>query len=120
METETSSILNRLGVTSPSYHKLYTDADLAHIILPGQIPSPELRQRSKMDCSKIEIRLSEDLCNGHGDGAFAKVPIKRGELVEYGVMRRLPLDGNSSTYVFTWSEDRTVWATAGGNGDVLQ
>ena len=30
--------------------------------------------------------------------------------------RRLPagFDGNQSTYVFTWSEDRTVWAMGSG------
>ena len=38
----------------------------------------------------------------------------KGECVEWGIMRRLPMDGNASTYVFTWSEDRTVWATASG------
>ena len=32
--------------------------------------------------------------------------MKRGELVERGIVRRLPVDGNESPYVFTWSEDR--------------
>lgn len=42
------------------------------------------------------------------DGAFAAVDIKAGELVEKGVMRRLPegFDGNTCPYIFTWSTER--------------
>lgn len=42
------------------------------------------------------------------DGAFAAVPIKEGELIEKGVMRRLPegFDGNTCPYIFTWSNER--------------
>lgn len=42
------------------------------------------------------------------DGAFAAVDIKEGELVEKGLMRRLPegFDGNTCPYIFTWSTER--------------
>lgn len=42
------------------------------------------------------------------DGAFAAVAIKEGELIEKGVMRRLPegFDGNTCPYIFTWSDER--------------
>ena len=42
------------------------------------------------------------------DGAFAAVSIKEGELIEKGVMRRLPegFDGNACPYIFTWSDER--------------
>ena len=36
--------------------------------------------------------------------------------MEHGIVRRLPagFDGNESPFVFTWSEDRTVWAIGSG------
>lgn len=42
------------------------------------------------------------------DGAFAACDIKEGELVEKGLMRRLPegFDGNTCPYIFTWSTER--------------
>ena len=49
-----------------------------------------------------------------GDGAYALKDFKKGECVEWGIMRRIPLDGNQCEYVFTWSEDRTVWAMGSG------
>lgn len=33
---------------------------------------------------------------------------------ERGVARVVPADGNNCQYVFTWSEDRSVWATGSG------
>jgi len=61
-------------------------------------------------CSKLFATADE-----HGGvGVFAAVPIKQGELIERGVVKRLPLDGHDSTNVFTWSEDRSVWATSTG------
>jgi len=66
----------------------------------------------RMDSSKVYIaRIGEEM----GDGAFAAVDIKEGEIVEFGIARRLPgLDGHRNPYVFTWSEDRSVWATCSG------
>lgn len=42
------------------------------------------------------------------DGAFAAVDFKAGDLVEKGLMRRLPegFDGNTCPYIFTWSTER--------------
>lgn len=75
-----------------------------------QKTTPEQRQIRSMDCSKVRVAPS----SLGGDGAFADVDLKAGELIEYGIARRLPLDGNQSPYVFTWSEDRTVWSCCGG------
>lgn len=68
--------------------------------------------RGMVDCTRVYVDTSP-----RGDaGAFALVPIAAGELVERGIVRRLPagFDGNESPYVFTWSEDRTVWAVGSG------
>ena len=64
-----------------------------------------------IDCSKVYIANAKG-----GAGAFAAQAIKKGEIVEYGIVRRLPagFDGNESPYVFTWSEDRQVWAIGSG------
>jgi SET domain-containing protein len=65
-----------------------------------------------VDCSKVFV---ENSATG-GAGAFAAVAIAKGELVEAGIVRRLPagFDGHVSPHVFTWSEDRTVWAIGSG------
>ncbi len=51
-----------------------------------------------------------------GAGVYAACDIGEGELVELGIVRRLPtgFDGNQSPYVFTWSHDRTQWAIGSG------
>jgi len=68
--------------------------------------------------SKVIVVPSTLISNGEtvpiGDGAFAKVDIKEGEIVENGVARQIPIDGNSWEMVFTWSEDRSKWATCTG------
>jgi SET domain-containing protein len=68
--------------------------------------------RGMVDCSKVYVDTSDK----GGAGVFAAVAIAAGEIVERGIVRRLPsaFDGNSSPYVFTWSEDRTVWAIGSG------
>jgi len=52
------------------------------------------------------------------DGAFAACDIKEGELVEKGLMRRLPegFDGNTCPYIFTWSTERPnkTWGMGSG------
>ena len=65
-----------------------------------------------VQCGKVFVAESSD----KGVGAFAACAIREGEVVERGIVRRLPpsFDGNSSPYVFTWSEDRTVWAIGSG------
>ncbi len=67
--------------------------------------------RGQVDCSKVYVDQSS-----HGSGVFAACEIAAGETVERGIIRRLPasFDGNASPYVFTWSEDRTVWAIGSG------
>eukprot|EP00931_Biecheleriopsis_adriatica_P032357 TRINITY_DN18891_c0_g2_i1.p1 TRINITY_DN18891_c0_g2~~TRINITY_DN18891_c0_g2_i1.p1 ORF type:complete len:866 (+),score=175.07 TRINITY_DN18891_c0_g2_i1:1342-3939(+) len=65
---------------------------------------------SLIDCSKVVARKDKY----GGVGAFARVDFKKGDVVEHGIVRRLPVDGNTCPYVFTWSEDRTVWASGSG------
>ena len=65
---------------------------------------------SLIDCSKVIVRNT----NTMGLGAFTNQNIKRGDLIEKGVVRRIDSDGHKSPYLFTWSEDRTVWAFASG------
>jgi len=64
-----------------------------------------------VDCSKVYVDDSTD-----GVGVFAACDIATGEIVERGIVRRLPesFDGNNSPYVFTWSDDRTIWAIGSG------
>merc|ERR1712107_426022 len=69
-----------------------------------QKTTPEERAFKSMDCSKVLVKPD----TYGGNGAFAVVDIKKGELVEYGLMRRVPVDGNECPYVFTWSDDRTI------------
>jgi len=65
---------------------------------------------SLIECSKLYLKVDAY----GGTGAFASVPIKKGDLVEKGIVRRLPVDGNKCPYVFTWSEDKTIWASGSG------
>ena len=65
---------------------------------------------SLIDCSKVIVKNT----NTMGLGAFANQNIKRGDLIEKGIVRRIDSDGHKSPYLFTWSEDRTVWAFASG------
>ena len=65
---------------------------------------------ARVDCSKLYVRKDEF----GGDGVYAAVPLRKGELVERGIVRRVAVDGHDCPYVFTWSEDRTVWALGSG------
>ena len=65
---------------------------------------------SLVDCSKVIVKNT----NTMGLGAFINQNIKRGDLIEKGIVRRIDTDGHKSPYLFTWSEDRTVWAFASG------
>ena len=62
-----------------------------------------------VDCSKVYTTK-----NDHGHGVFARVNLKEGELIEKGIARVIPVDGNDCPYVFTWSDDRTKWAVCSG------
>ena len=68
--------------------------------------------RGLVQCDNVFVATSED----KGVGVFAANDISAGQIVERGIVRRLPtgFDGNTSPYVFTWSDDRTVWAIGSG------
>jgi SET domain-containing protein len=68
--------------------------------------------RGLVDCDKVYV----DASRVGGAGVFAARPFRAGEIVETGIVRRLPVgfDGHASPHVFTWSEDRTVWAIGSG------
>lgn len=78
---------------------------------------------TKIDCSKVYVDTSTfstpDNCF---DGAFANINIKKDELVEKGLMRRLSdnnnksFDGMKNPFVFTWSDDlpNNTWTFASG------
>mgnify|MGYP006001327025 CR=1 FL=1 len=78
---------------------------------------------TKVDCSKVYVDTSTFSTQERKfDGAFARINIKSGDLVEKGIMRRLSdnenkiFNGNKSPYVFTWSEDipNHTWAFPSG------
>ena len=75
---------------------------------------------SKVFCENVFIAKSSfsNAVSGEFDGAFAKKDFAEGELVERGIMRRLPdgFDGNKCPYIFTWSTERTnrIWAMGSG------
>jgi len=51
----------------------------------------------------------------HGWGVFTNLPINKGDLIEKAIMYRIyNVDGNENPHLFTWSDDRKVWA--GGTG----
>jgi len=63
-----------------------------------------------VNCSKIYVAKSQ-----YGLGVFAHNPIKSGEIIETGLMVRLiNTDGNENPHLFTWSDDRQVWASGSG------
>jgi len=64
-----------------------------------------------IDCSKVYVKESQI----HGLGVFAKQDFKEGDIIEIGLMYRIQnVDGNENPHLFTWSDDRTVWAGASG------
>jgi len=73
-----------------------------------------------IDCSKVYVKRSSfsNKETGIFDGAFAAVHIKEGELIEKGLMRRLPegFDGNACPYIFTWSTElpNRTWGMGSG------
>ena len=62
-----------------------------------------------LECSNIYTKKSE-----FGNGVYAKINFKKGDLIEKGIARVIPIDGNNCPYVFTWSDDRTKWALCSG------
>lgn len=68
-------------------------------------------ESSLIDCSRVIVK---DTGDEKGMGAYANQDIQKGDLVEYGLMRRVATDGNQNPYLFTWSDNRDVWAYASG------
>ena len=73
-----------------------------------------------VDCSKVFVKKSTFSNEETGDfaGAFAAADLKEGDLVERGVMRRMPdgFDGMNCQWCFTWSDNvpNHTWATGSG------
>jgi uncharacterized protein len=67
-------------------------------------------KESLINCEKVYVKNSND----KGMSAFANYDIKQGELIEKGIARRVDTDGNKNPYLFTWSDDRTIWAFVSG------
>lgn len=76
-----------------------------------------------VDCSKVYVTTSKfSTINNIFYGVFAKVNIRKGELVENGLMRRLSddnnrgFDGTKNSFVFTWSDNKPNYTWAFGSG----
>ena len=65
---------------------------------------------SLIECSKVIVKKTDT----KGLGAFASITILNGELVEKGVIRRIDIDGNHNPYIFTWSDDKSIWGFGSG------
>ena len=93
-----------------SNFKLFSPSPYYLLHQPSFINTMASHPETKIDCSKVYVKQSSfsNEQTGMFDGAFALVDIKEGELVEKGVMRRLPegFDGNTCPYIFTWSTER--------------
>lgn len=68
-----------------------------------------------MDCSKVFIKPT---IKNHikMNGVFSKEPIKKGDIIEYGIASIINADGNKNPHLFTWSDDipNTTWAALSG------
>ena len=79
-----------------------------------------MANNSKIWCENVYVTRSRfsNETTGDFDGAFAGTSFKEGDLIEKGVMRRLPdgFDGNKCPYIFTWSNEQPnhVWAMGSG------
>ena len=79
-----------------------------------------MANNSKIWCENVYVTRSgfSNETTGVFDGAFARTSFKEGELIEKGIMRRLPdgFDGNKCPYIFTWSNEKPnhVWAMGSG------
>lgn len=75
---------------------------------------------SKVWCENVYVSKSgfSNSTTGDFDGAFAGKAFVKGELIERGIMRRLPdgFDGHKCPYIFTWSNQipNHVWAMGSG------
>lgn len=70
----------------------------------------EIEKMGLINCSKVRVDKSE-----YGLGVFANQDIKKDEVIETGLMYIVNnVDGNKNEHLFTWSDDRKVWAGASG------
>ena len=59
------------------------------------------------------IEIKESKLGGYG--VFSTQPIKKGELIEQGLMCILNnVNGDENPMLFTWSDDKTKWAIGTG------
>jgi len=72
------------------------------------IPDPT---EDLVECSAVYVK---DHPEYEGVGAYASRDIKEGELIEKGLMRRLPISAHDSSMLFTWAKDGS--AVASGTG----
>jgi hypothetical protein len=75
--------------------------------------------KNKVSCSNVYVNTSTFSTEGNQfDGAFANIDFKKGDIVEFGIVRVLPegFDGNNSPFVFTWSDElpNKTWGMASG------
>jgi len=74
------------------------------------VPESEFNRETEIDCSKVDVRECE-----FGLGCFANRNIKKDEVIEIGLMTPMEgVDGNEYEHMFTWSEDRKLWAVGSG------
>jgi len=63
-----------------------------------------------VNCSKVYVDNSP-----YGYGVFAKQDLKQCEIIETGLMCRMfNTDGYENPHLFTWSDDRKIWAAGSG------
>ena len=66
--------------------------------------------KNYVDCHKVYV----DICQ-YGYGVFANEDIKEGDIIEIGLMYIINgVDGNNNEHLFTWSDDRKIWAAGSG------
>ena len=75
--------------------------------------------KGKIDCSKVFVDISTYAsADNPFYGAFIAQDVKKDDLVERGLMKRLgdDFDGTKNPYVFTWSDDIPNYTWAMGSG----
>ena len=66
--------------------------------------------KNYIDCDNVYI----DKCV-YGLGVFSLKDFKEGDIIEIGLMSIVNnVDGNENDHLFTWSDDRTIWACGSG------
>ena len=65
---------------------------------------------SLINCSQVIVKQTTT----KGLGAFAGRKFFENELIENGLMKRVNTDGHHNPFLFTWSENKDVWAYSSG------